>query len=127
MSKKYVMKENYRADELVVANMQYISNQEDPHVPMLITTEQKYIFEIIRKNSGDIMYREVFTGYKFSGKPSHKKSDDVEVVVWDFPYIVDVEPLSKKMDNVADIIPKYALLLVLNEVNEKRSSKKFNK
>lgn len=127
MSRKYVMREKYRTNELVVANMQYISNQEDPHVPMLITSEQKYIFEIIRKKSGNNIYREVFTGCEFSGKPSYEKCHGIEVVIWDYPHVVDVEPLNEIVNNVADVIPKYALLLVLNEVNEKRSSKKFNK
>lgn len=121
------MKGKYRSDKLVVGNFQYISTQEDPHVPMVETTEQKYIFEIIQKGNGDIKYREVFTGDEFDGKPSHKRCDGIELVVMNFPYVVNIEPLSEKMDNVSDMISKSALLLVLNEVNEKRSSKKFNK
>ena len=121
------MKGKYRSDKLVVGNLQYISTQEDPHVPMVETTEQKYIFEIIQKGNGDIKYREVFTGDEFNGKPSHKKCYGIEVVVMNFPYVVNIEPLSEKMDNVLDIIPKSALLLVLDEVNQKSEIKKFNK
>ena len=56
------MKDNYNADNLVVANLKYISSEATPYGPMVKKTTQKYIFEILNEN-GKTRYREIFTGF----------------------------------------------------------------
>ena len=116
-SDNYQMKESYNTDTLVVGNLEYISSEATPYGPMIVQTEQKYIFEVIN-DKGKIRYREIFTGFIADSEESH---------YFDFPYIVNIIELKEHVSAVASSIPKYALLLVLNEINIKNSLKKSRK
>ena len=115
-TKEYSMEESYESKNLVVGNLSYISSEATPYGPMVITTEQKYIFEVIKED--DIMYREIFTGFKASDKESG---------YFDLPYIVNIKPLTETLSEVAAVLPKYSLLLVLNEINKKPNHKTLKK
>ena len=84
---------------------------------MIKQTEQKYIFELLNEN-GKIRYREIFTGFVADAEESH---------YFDLPYVVNIVPLKEQVPDVADNIPKYGLLLVLNAVNTKKISKTLKK
>lgn len=116
-SENYQMKDNYNADNLVVANLEYISSEATPYGPMVKKTTQKYIFEILNEN-GKTRYREIFTGFIADCEESH---------YFDLPYAVNIITLKEKVPSVANNIPKYGLLLVLNEVNTKNKTKKLKK
>lgn len=107
--------DNYMTDNLVVANLDYISSKLTPYGPMVKQTEQKYIFELLNEN-GKIRYREIFTGFVADAEESH---------YFDLPYVVNIVSLKEQVPDVADIIPKYGL--VLNEVNTKKISKTLKK
>lgn len=109
--------DNYKTDNLVVANLDYISSKLTPYGPMVKQTEQKYIFELLNEN-GKIRYREIFTGFVADAEENH---------YFDLPYVVNIVSLKEQVPDVADIIPKYGLLLVLNEVNTKKISKALKK
>ena len=64
--------------------------------------------------NGKIRYREIFTGFV---------ADAEESQYFDLPYVVNIVSLKEQVPCVADNIPKYGLLLVLNEINAKRISK----
>ena len=49
-SENYQMKDNYNADNLVVANLEFISSEATPYGHMDKKTTQKYIFEILNEN-----------------------------------------------------------------------------
>lgn len=116
-SENYQMKDNYNADNLVVANLEYISSEATPYGPMVKKTTQKYIFEILNEN-GKTRYREIFTGFIADCEESH---------YFDLPYAVNIITLKEQVPSVANNIPKYGLLLVLNEVNTKNKTKKLKK
>lgn len=116
-SENYQMKDNYNADNLVVANLKYISSEATPYGPMVKKTTQKYIFEILNEN-GKTRYREIFTGFIADCEESH---------YFDLPYAVNIITLKEQVPSVANNIPKYGLLLVLNEVNTKNKTKKLKK
>jgi len=116
-SENYQMKDRYNTDNLVVGNLEYISSEPTLYGPMVKSTEQKYIFEVIN-DDGKIRYREIFTGFI---------ADDNESGYFDLPYAVNIAPLKEVVSSVADTIPKYGLLLVLNEVNTKNKTKKLKK
>ena len=116
-SENYQMKDNYNADNLVVANLEYISSEATPYGPMVKKTTQKYIFEILNEN-GKTRYREIFTGFIADCEESH---------YFDLPYAVNIITLKEEVPSVANNIPKYGLLLVLNEVNTKNKTKKLKK
>ena len=116
-SENYQMKDNYNADNLVVANLEYISSEATPYGPMVKKTNQKYIFEILNEN-GKTRYREIFTGFIADCEESH---------YFDLPYAVNIITLKEEVPSVANNIPKYGLLLVLNEVNTKNKTKKLKK
>lgn len=61
-SKNYNMRDNYKSSDLVIANLEYVSSAYTPKGPMVERISQKYIFEII-KESRNIRYREIFTGF----------------------------------------------------------------
>jgi len=105
-SKNYNMSDNYKSSDLVIANLEYVSSAYTPNGPMVERTSQKYIFEKI-KESGSIRYREIFTGF----------IADTENHYFDLPYVVNIKPLSEEVSNVANNIPKYGLLLLINEIN----------
>ena len=116
-SENYQMKDNYNAGNLVVANLEYISSEATPYGPMVKKTTQKYIFEILNEN-GKTRYREIFTGFIADCEESH---------YFDLPYAVNIITLKEQVPSVANNIPKYGLLLVLNEVNTKNKTKKIKK
>ena len=105
----YKINDSYKTDDLVVANLEYISSEATPYGPMVKQTEQKYIFEMLNEN-GKTRYREIFTGFIADAKESH---------YFDLPYVVNIVSLKEHVPSVAENIPKYGLLLVLNEVNTK--------
>ena len=61
-TKNYEMSESYESANLVVANLQYISSRYTDYGPMVETTKQKYIFEVITQEE-ETRYREVFSGF----------------------------------------------------------------
>lgn len=116
-SENYQMKDIYNADNLVVANLEYISSDVTPYGPMVKKTTQKYIFEILNEN-GKTRYREIFTGFIADCEESH---------YFDLPYAVNIIKLNEQVPSVANNIPKYGLLLVLNEANTENKTKKLKK
>ena len=107
-TKNYQMAESYPTSNLMVGNLEYISNQED--LPTIVTTDQKYLFETFSED-GHLKYREIFTGF-VTGK-------EEDCIFFNLPYVTNAVPLSMVLDNPADTLPKYSLLLVLDEVNQK--------
>ena len=91
--------DNYVTNNLVVANLEYISSEPTIYGPMIKQTEQKYIFELLNEN-GKIRYREIFTGFVADAEESH---------YFDLPYVVNIVPLKEQVPDVADNIPKYGL------------------
>ncbi len=116
-SDNYKINDSYKTDDLVVANLEYISSEATPYGPMVKQTEQKYIFEMLNENS-KTRYREIFTGFIADAEESH---------YFDLPYVVNIVSLKEQVPSVAENIPKYGLLLVLNEVNTKKLEKKLKK
>ena len=116
-SENYQMKDNYNSANLIVANLEYISSEPTPYGPMVKQTEQKYIFEMLNED-GKIRYREVFTGFIADADESH---------YFDLPYVVNIVSLKEKVVSVGNNVPKYGLLLILNEVNTNRIHKKTKK
>ncbi len=116
-SDNYKINYSYKTDDLVVANLEYISSEATPYSPMVKQTEQKYIFEMLNEN-GKTRYREIFTGFIADAEESH---------YFDLPYVVNIVSLKEQVPSVAENIPKYGLLLVLNEVNTKKLEKKLKK
>ena len=112
----YKMEDRYDSHNLVVGNLEYVSNEKS-HCPMIIQTEQKYIFEKIN-NEGKTRYREIFTGFI---------ADASESKYFNLPYVVNIMPLKTQISTVADIIPRYGLLLALNEVNTNKKTKELKK
>ena len=70
------------------------------------TTKQRYIFEKIEED-GKVRYREVFTGF----------IADTESAYFDLPYVVNIKPIDKVLDKVTETLPKYSLLLAIDEIN----------
>ncbi len=109
----YIMPEFFDSNNLVVANLEFVSNRVTTNGPMVETTEQKYIFERINEN-GKERFREVFTGFV---------ADSGDAKYFNLPYIVSETPINEVL-NVADKLPRYGLLLVLNEINFSNENKK---
>jgi hypothetical protein len=110
-NKKYIMKESFDSNNIVVANLQYISNQVDENCysPMVITTSQKYLFEVINEKGKNI-YREIFTGF----------IADTETSYFNLPYVINVERLKDVILDVSNKVTKYSCLLLLDEVNKQK-------
>ena len=115
-SNNYKIKDTFDTDSLVVANLEYISNEETPYSPMVKRTTQKYLFELIYEND-KIRYREIFTGF----------IADTENYYFNLPYVVNIVPLKELEPTIANQINRYALLLVLNEINTKKEEKKLTR
>ncbi len=109
----YVMPDYFDSDNLVVANLEYVSNRVTSCGPMVETTSQRYLFEKIDEN-GKIRYREVFTGFV---------ADSGEAAYFNLPYVVFIKPIKEEVD-VIDKLPKYGLLLLINEINFNKENKK---
>ena len=105
-TENYKMKDNYNKDDLVIANLEYVMSAYVDFSPMVKTTKQRYIFEKIEED-GKIRYREVFTGF----------IADTESSYFDLPYVVNIKPIDKVLDKVAETLPKYSLLLAIDEIN----------
>lgn len=105
-SKNYKMMDNYKSGDLVVANLEYVSSAYTPGGPMVERTNQKYIFEKITEKD-NVRYREIFTGF----------IADTETHYFDLPYVVNIKSLKEEVPDVTDTIPKYGLLLLINEIN----------
>ena len=112
-SENYKMKDSYNSDDLVVANLEYVSNSGMSFSPMVEQTTQKYIFEEIEEN-GKKRFQEVFTGFI---------ADDKESIYFNLPYVVNIISLKELVPSVSKELPKYSLLLLLNEVNIIEKSK----
>lgn len=108
----YRMKELYDANDLVVANLEYITNDSYGYT---ITLKQKYIFEVVDVN-GQKKYREVFTGYIFDTSEGEK--------FFNYPYVSNIIPLKEVIPEITNEIAKLSLLLIVDEVNNKRVDKK---
>ena len=117
-NENYKMGESYKTDNLVVANLEYVTSKSTINGPVVKTTMQKYIFEIIN-DQGKTKYREVFTGLIIDSSATQHQID--------LPYVTNVFFLKDLIPTVMDDISKYGLLLVLNIVNTKTLSKKYRK
>lgn len=115
-TQNYTMNDEYNTENLVVANLQYVSSKPTDFGPMVETTKQRYIFEKVEEED-NVRYREVFTG--FVAKDSEE--------YFDLPYVVNVKPLQEVVPSVAQTIPKYGLLLLVNEVNKQKVKVKVAK
>ena len=107
-SENYKMKDLSECDNLVVANLEFVSNNL-----MVETTNQKYLFETIIENDKK-KYREVFTGFKAEPEESH---------YFNLPYVVNIIPLNEQAPSVSGPIPKYGLLILLNQINNVKNTK----
>ena len=115
-SENYKMKDNYNKDDLVVANLEYVMSAYTDFGPMVKTTKQRYIFEKIEED-GKVRYREVFTGF----------IADTESAYFDLPYVVNIKPIDKVLDKVTETLPKYSLLLAIDEINTTQKVKVKNR
>lgn len=112
-TKNYQMNDTYKTENLVVGNLQYISSKyTGGSGPKVETTKQKYIFEKIEVDD-NIRYREVFTGF----------IADTDSNYFDLPYVINIKPLKDVIKTVAEIIPKYGLLLAIDEINKMENIK----
>lgn len=102
----YEMNDSYDTSNLVVGNLEYVSSKYTDFGPMVEKTKQKYIFEKITEED-KTRYREIFTGFVA----------DTESAYFDLPYVVDIVPLKERISNVAERVPKYGLLLLIDEIN----------
>ena len=116
-SKNYKMKSDYNTADLVVANLQYVSNEETLYGPMVQTTNQRYIFEKV-DCKGKVGYREVFTGFRASLEKAK---------FFSLPYMIDVVPLREEVPEISNNVSKYGLLLVVDEINTKKVTKSLKK
>ena len=105
-SENYKMKDLYKKEDLIVANLEYVMSAYVDFSPMVKKTQQRYIFEKIEED-GKIRYREVFTGF----------IADTESSYFDLPYVVNIKPIDKVLNNVTAELPKYSLLLAIDEIN----------
>ena len=106
-SNNYIMPECFDTSNLVVANLEMVTNDEE--FPMVSTTDQKYIFEIVTDND-KVRYKEVFTGF----------ITDIEdnCHIFNYPYVVNITSLNEIIPTINKTIPKLSLLIVLNEINK---------
>ncbi len=105
----YQMKDKYNADELVIANLERVSDEESDFGIIDEVTKQKYIFEIINENE-NIRYREIFTGF----------IADNNVARFYLPYVVNPKPFTDSdyfPETKGKQIPKLAFLWLMNEIN----------
>ena len=110
------MKDYYKPENLVVAKLQKISNinMENSFTPIVKTTEQKYIFEIVFDKNGK-KYREIFTGFI---------ADDKDEGIFNLPHIIDPIPFTDYFpETINSEIPKLSLIWVLNDINYSNKKK----
>lgn len=106
-SENYEMPDKFLSENLLVGNLEYVSSAYTPYGPMIHKTKQRYIFEKTTVD-GEEKYREIFTGF-IAG---------TESCYFDLPYAVDLKPIKELITNVAEQVPKYGMLLLLDEVNK---------
>ena len=111
--KKYVMKDNYNVDDLMVGNFNYVSSNATEGGIKEVQTDQKYFFEEVLDNR-KTKYREIFTGFIANSKESG---------CFDVPYVVNAKPL-RELFQGKDVLSKHALILVLDIVNTEQKEKK---
>ena len=112
--KKYVMKEIYDANNLVIGTLGYVVSDKTEFGPMMKKTKQIYIFEEIDID-GKVRYQEVFTGFIAKQKAEY----------FDLPYIENGEKLTDVLPEYIDAkIPSLGMLLTLNDVNDKKNKQK---
>ena len=104
----YKMPEYFYTNKLVVGNLESVTNKTE--LPSVLTTDQKYIFEVI-KEKDKVRYKEVFTGF----------ITDIEANChfFNYPYLVNIVSLKETLPSIGEKIPKLSLLLILNEINKK--------
>lgn len=108
--KNYKMRDNYDSNNLVVANLAYVTNDD---IPEEIYTDQKYIFEVVNIK-GENRYIEIFTGFITYAD---------ENIYFNLPYVVNIVPINEIIPKIKTTIPKYSLILLLNEVNKNNKQK----
>lgn len=116
--KIYHMKDEYKADELFIANFQRLSSDIiSDGGPIVETTEQSYIFEVV---AGDkIRYREIFTGFI---------AEDNKVNYFNLPYVVNAMPFTNYFpDTVGINLPKLSLIWLQNDINYPKQKSKIYK
>jgi len=114
--KNYKMKEYYEADNLIVAKLQIISGDYIEDGPMIETTEQKYIFEIIREKQ-KIRYREIFTGF-ITDNIDDTKENNINFHYFNLPYVYKPEKFTDYFPQTkGELIPKLSFLWILNDLN----------
>ena len=111
-SENYRMKDNYDVENLVSANLKYVSSSVTPYGPMDETTDIKYIFEVIKEND-KIRYREVCTGFVA----------DTENYYFDLPYAINIKPLVEDVTTDKHNVSKNELLLLIHKINEPQKMK----
>lgn len=103
--KGYQMKNRYKVDQIVVAPFQRISSSDLG--PLVETTEQKYIFEVIVRD-GKTKYREIFTGF----------IANTEEKDFNLPYIINPIPFTVYFpETIGMEIPKLCLIWIQNDIN----------
>ena len=116
--KGYTMKDYYKPENLIIANFQRISNIDNSFTPILETTNQKYIFEIIFEKN-EKKYREIFTGFI---------TNDKDEGIFNLPYIVDSIPFINYFpETINTKIPKLSLIWILNDINFPTKKKELKK
>lgn len=117
-SENYEMSESFKSENLVVANLEYVSSKYTDFGPMVEKTRQRYIFEKLQgETENQPRYREIFTG--FIAKTSEE--------YFDLPYVVNIKPLQEVVPTVAETIPKYVMLLLVDEINKQKVKVKVTK
>lgn len=103
----------YPVAGLVVANLERIPGKIKEVGPLIETTEQKYLFEIVEED-GQIQYRELLTGSLFKDKEEY----------FDVPYIVNPEPLALYWQEEEKEISSSILLWLLNDINNPKITRR---
>ena len=117
-SENYEMSDSFKSENLVVANLEYVSSKYTDFGPMVEKTRQRYIFEKLQGEAeNQPRYREIFTG--FIAKTSEE--------YFDLPYVVNIKPLQEVVPTVAKTIPKYGMLLLVDEINKQKVKVKVTK
>lgn len=114
--KGYKMKDHYEADKLVVARFQRISSGYIEFGPMVETTEQKYIFELVQDGK-KIRYREIFTGF-ITDNVDDTSKNGVDSKYFDLPYVFEPEKFTKYIPQAKGLtLPKLSLIWTQNDIN----------
>lgn len=122
--KGFKMKDYYEADNLFVARLQRISSRYIEFGPMVETTEQKYIFELV-KDGKNIRYREIFTGF-ITDKVDDTSKGGFDFKYFDLPYVFEPEKYTKYFPQVKGLtLPKLSLIWTQNDLNYPKEKEFF--